>query len=220
MATHSIILSWKIPEMEEYGGLKSMGSQRVRHDWAFAHTYTLTHINLVLVLFYLKRVITPVQFSSLQSLSHFQLFTTPWTTAHQASLSITSSWSVPKELVMPSKHLILCCPLLLLPSIFHSIRVFSVSQFLTLGGQSIKASASASVLSMNIQDWFPLGLIGLISLQSKGQSRVFSNTTVQSINSLALSLLYGPTLKFIHDYWKNHSFDYVNLCRQSDVSVF
>ena len=157
MATHSIILSWKIPEMEEYGGLKSMGSQRVRHDWAFAHTHTLTHINLVLVLFYLKRVITPVQFSSLQSLSHFQLFTTPWTTAHQASLSITSSWSVPKELVMPSKHLILCCPLLLLPSIFHSIRSFQTNQLFTSGGQSIGVSASASVLPMNIQDGSRLG---------------------------------------------------------------
>ena len=68
-------------------------------------------------------------------------------------------------------------------------------------------SASASVLSMNIQDWFPLGLTGWISLQSKGLSRVFSNTTVQSIISSVLSFLHGRTLKSIHDYWKNHSFD-------------
>ena len=68
-------------------------------------------------------------------------------------------------------------------------------------------SASASVLPMNIQDWFPLGRTGWISLQSKGLSRVFSNTTVKSINSSALSLLHSPTLTSIHDYWKNHSFD-------------
>ena len=77
------------------------------------------------------------------------------------------------ESVMPSNHLILCLPLFLLPSIFPSIRVF------TSGGQSIGVSASALVLQMNIQDWFPLGLTGLISLQSKGLLRVFSNTTVQ-----------------------------------------
>ena len=71
------------------------------------------------------------------------------------------------------------------------------------GGQCIGASASASVLPMNIQDWFPLGLTGLISLQSKGLSRVFSNTTVQKHQFF----LYNPTLTSIHDYWKNHSFD-------------
>ena len=80
------------------------------------------------------------------------------------------------ESVMPSNHLILCCPLLLLPSIFSSIRVFQMSQFFTSRGQSTGASASASVLPMNIQDWFPLGLTGLTSLQYKGFSRIFSNT--------------------------------------------
>ena len=128
---------------------------------------------------------------------------------------LTISWSLIKlmsiALVMPSKHLILCRPLLLLPSIFPSIRVlFPMSQLFTSGGQSIRASASASVPPMNIQDLFPLGLTGLISLQSKGLSRVFSNTTVKSINSLVLNLLYGPTLTSIHDYWKNHSHIYLN----------
>jgi len=78
---------------------------------------------------------------------------------------------------------------------------FQISQFFTSGGQSFGISASASVLPMSIQDWFPLGLTDLIFLQSKGLSRVFSNTIVQSINSLVLSFLYGPTLTSIHDYW-------------------
>ena len=88
------------------------------------------------------------------------LFVTPWTTAHQASLSITNSRSLPKpmsiESVMPSNHLILCLPLLLLSSIFPSIRVFQVSQLFASGGQSIGVSASTSVLPMNTQNWFPL----------------------------------------------------------------
>ena len=101
-----------------------------------------------------------------------------------ASLSITNSWSLLKpmsiESVMPSSHLILCCPLLFLPPIPSSIRVFPVSWFFASSGQSIGASASASVLLMNIQGWFPLGLTGLIFLQSKGLSRVFSSTTTQN----------------------------------------
>ena len=120
---------------------------------------------------------------SVQSLSRVQLFVTPWTAAHQAYLSITSSWSLLKlmsiALVMPSNYLILCRPLLLLPSILPSIRVFPVSQSFTSGGQSIGVSTSALVLPMNIQDWFSLGYTGWISSQSKGLSRVSSNTTVQ-----------------------------------------
>ena len=93
-----------------------------------------------------------------------QLFATPWTAASQASLSITNSWSPPKpisiESVMSSNHLILCHPLLLLPSIFPSIRVFLNESALCIRWQRIGASASASVLPMNIQDWFPLRLTG------------------------------------------------------------
>ena len=110
-------------------------------------------------------------------------FATPWTAAHQASLSITNSWSPPKTMsivsMMPSNRLILCHPLLLPLSIFPGIKVFPMSHFFTSGGQSIGLSASASILPMNIQDWFPLTLTSLFSLQSKGLSRVFSNTTVQ-----------------------------------------
>ena len=81
---------------------------------------------------------------------------------------------------------------------------FQISQFFTSGGQSIGVSASASVLPMNIQDWFPLGWTSWISLQSKGLSRVFPNTTVQKHQFLVLSFLYSPTLTSKHDYWKNH----------------
>ena len=84
---------------------------------------------------------------------------------------------------------------------------FPMCQFFTSGGQSTGVSTSASVLPVNIQDWFPLGLTGLISLQSKGLSRVFSNTSVQKHQFLALSFLQSPTLTSIHDYWKNHSLD-------------
>ena len=123
-----------------------------------------------------------VTISSVQLLSHVLLFATPWTAAHQVSLFITNSRSLLKlrsiEPVMPSNHLILCRPLLHPLSIFPSIRFFS-NEFFTSGGQIIGVSASASVLPMNIQDWFPLGWTGWISLQSKGFSIVFSNTTVQ-----------------------------------------
>ena len=122
-------------------------------------------------------------FSSVQSLSHVWFFATPWTAARQTSLSITKSQSPPKpmsiELVMPSKHLILCRPLLLLLSIFPTSGSFPMSQLFSSGDQSVGLSASTSVLSMNTQDWSLLGWTGWICLQSKGLSRVFSNTTVQ-----------------------------------------
>ena len=95
---------------------------------------------------------------------------------------------------------------------------FPGSQLFTSGSQSI--GASASVLPMSIQGWFPLGLTGLISLLSKGLSRVFSSTTVQEHQFSVLSLLYGPTPTQIHDYWKNHSLDYTDLCWQGDVFAF
>ena len=124
-----------------------------------------------------------IHYSSVQTLSHVRLLTTPWTAARQASLSITNSWSLLKlmsiESVMPSSHLILCRPFSSRFPSFPASGSFPVSQFFAPGGPSIGASASASVLPMNIQDWFLLGWTGLISLQSKGLSRVFSSTTVQ-----------------------------------------
>ena len=90
-----------------------------------------------------------------------------------------------------------------------------MSQIFASGGQSIGASAPASVLPMNIQGWFTLGLTDLISLLSKGLSRSSPAPQFKSINSLALTFLYGPTLTSIHDYWKNVSFDYMDTRRQS-----
>ena len=143
-------------------------------------------------------------FSSVQLLSCIRLCVTPRIAARQASLSITKSQSLLKlisiESVMLSNHLILCCPLLLLPSIFPNIRIFQMSQFFASGGQSIGASASASVLPMNIQDWLLLGLV-LWSPCSPGDSQESSPTPqLKSINSSALSFLNGPTLISIHDY--------------------
>ena len=121
--------------------------------------------------------------SSVQSLSRVWLFGTPWTAAHQAALSIINSWNLLKlmsiESVMPSNHLILCVPFLSCLQSFPASGSFPVSQFFASGGQRIGVSTSALVLPMNIQDWSPLGWTGWISLQSKGLSRVFSNTTVQ-----------------------------------------
>ena len=118
----------------------------------------------------------------IQSLSHVWLLATPWTAACQVSLSFAISWSLlklmPIESVIPSDHLMFCCPFHFLLSIFPHIRSFPMSWLFASGGQSI--GASTSVLPMNSQEWFPLGLTELLnSLQSKGLSRVFSNTTVQ-----------------------------------------
>ena len=137
---------------------------------------------------YLKQIINQeimqsVFFSSVQSLSHVWLFATPWTTAHQDSLSITNSWSLLKlisfESVMPSNHLILCWPLLLLPSIFPSIRIISNESALHIRWPKYWCFSFNISPPMNTQDWSPSEWTGWISLQSKGLSRVFSNTTVQ-----------------------------------------
>ena len=120
---------------------------------------------------------------SVKPFSHVWLFVNKWTAAHQTSVSISNSWSLLKLMtiksVVPSIHLILCYHLLLLPSIFPGLRVFSNERVLPIRWPNYWSSASASVLPVNIQDWFPLGCTGWISLQSKGLSRVFFNTTVR-----------------------------------------
>ena len=128
-------------------------------------------------------------FVAVQSISHVWLFANPWTAAHQASLSITISQSLLKlieqqfiEIGVPSNHLILPSSISSISSCLQSFpesESFLMSQFFESGGPRIGASASASVLPMNIQDWFPLGLTGLMSLLYKGLSRVFANITVQ-----------------------------------------
>ena len=148
-------------------------------------------------------------FSSLQSLSRVQLFATPWTAACQASLSIISSRSLLKltsiESVMPSSHLILYCPLLLLPSIFPSIRVFSSLSVLRIRwlkywSFSFNISPSNEGLISFRMDW-----LDLLAVQRTLKSLL--TPQFKSINSSVLSFLYSPTLTSIHDHWKNHSLD-------------
>ena len=116
------------------------------------------------------------------------------------------------------QHLILCCSLLLLPAIFPSIRVFSNELALHIRWPKYW---SFSISPFNeYSGWFPLGLTGLISWLSKGLSKVFSSTTVQKHQFLGSQPSYGPTFTSINDYWKNHSFDWTDLCWQSDVSAF
>ena len=152
-----------------------------------------------------------VQFSSVQSLSCVRLFATPCTTTSQASLSITNSQSPPKpmsiESVMPSNHLILCRPLLLPPSIFPSIRVFSNESALRFRWPkycsfsfNIRPSSEHPGLISFRMDWLDL-------LAVQGTLKSLPTPQFKSINSLALSFLHSPTLASIRDYWKNHSFD-------------
>ena len=156
------------------------------------------------------------EFSSVQSLSCVQLFATPWTAACQASLSITNSRSLLEltsiKLVMPSNHLILCRPLLLLPSIFPSISVFSDESVHRIRWPkywsfSFSISPSNKYSGLISCGRISFGLTGWISLQSKGLSRVFPNTTVRNHQFFGTQPSLCPTFTSIPDYWKNHSFD-------------
>ena len=129
---------------------------------------------------------------------------TQWMWAWVDSRSSLKPMSI--ELVTPSNHLILPHPLLLPPSIFPSIRAFSNESVLCIRWPTIGVSASASVLPMIIQDWFPLRWMGWISFSPR-DSQESSTPQFKSINSSVLSLLYSPTLTSINDYWKNHRFD-------------
>ena len=163
-----------------------------------------------------------------QSLSCVPLFATPWTPGQKHARHTCSSLF--PGVSSSSCPLSLWCHLTISSSAAPSPPAFrlsqqqvlkrAMSQLFASGGQSIGASPSASVLSMNVQGWFPLGLTGLSSFLSKGLSRVFSSTTIESISSLALSLIYDPTLTSVHYYCKNHSFDYMDLCWQNDVPAF
>ena len=148
-----------------------------------------------------------------------------WTTAPQASLSFTISQSLPKfmstESVMLSNHLILYHPLLLLPSIFPSIRVFSNESALHIRWpKDWSFSFSFSISPSHIQSWFPLGLTVWSPYSPRDSQESSPAPQFESINYSAISLLNGLTLTAVYDYWKNHSFDCTNLCQQSDVSAF
>ena len=151
------------------------------------------------------------QFSSVQLLSRVQLFVTPWTAAHQASLSITISRSLRKlmsiESVMPSNHLILCRPLLLLPSIFPSVRVLPVNQFFTSGGQSIKVSALASSPSNEYSGLISFGIDWLDVLAVQGTLKSLLQHHGSKASILQCSAFFIVQLTSIYDHWKNHSLD-------------
>ena len=139
-------------------------------------------------------------------LSHVKLFATPWTTGHQASLSLTISRSLLRFMsigsVMPSNHLSVI-PFSSYPQSFPASGSFLMSWLFASDGQS--TGASASVLPMDIQGWFPSGLTGLISLLPKDSQESYPIPQFKSISSSLLSLLYGPTLTPIHDYWIMYS---------------
>ena len=144
-----------------------------------------------------------VQFSSVQSLSRAWLFVTPWTTACQASLSITNSWSLPK-LMSPSLwcHPAISSSVIPFFSCLQSLsesKSFPMIQLFAWGGHSIGVSASASILLMNTQDWSPLGWTGWISLQSKQLSRIFSNTTIQK-HQFFSTQLFSQSNSLIHTW--------------------
>ena len=168
---------------------------------------------------------SPNPYSSVQSFSRVRLFVTPWTTALEDSLSITNSWSLIElmsiESVMPSNHLILCHPLLLLPSIFPSIRVFSNESVLRIRWPkywsfsfSISPSNEHPGLVSFRMDW-----LNLLAVQGTLKSLLQHHSSQASI--LRCSAFFIVQLfTSIHDHWKNHSLDQIDLCWQSNVSAF
>ena len=153
-----------------------------------------------------------------------RLSVAPRTSAQQTSLPFTLSWrllrSAPTESAMPPNHLTLCCPLPLLPSTFPVIWVFSNELALRIRcpkywsfSFSISPSNEYSGLIFFRTDWFDLVAV-------QGTLKSLLQPQFKSISSSVLNLLSGPTLTSIHDYWKNHSFDYKDLGQESDVSAF
>ena len=184
-----------------------LGSQRVGHHWS-----DLAHKGQPLLII--------LTFSSVQSLSRVRLFATPWITACQASLSITNSWSTLRltsiESVMPSSHLILCHPLLLLyPQSLPASESFPMSQLFAWDGQSTGVSASASFVPKKSQGWSPSEWTGWISLQSKGLSRVFSNTTVPPTQKPDYDFLFNKVFpRMLLHYFISNAFSLCSDKRQ------
>ena len=189
------------------GVLQFMGLQRVGHDWVTELNWTELRALQQTTWGQIKGTIETHQTTSVSSVTQSCLtFCDPMDSSITGFPVITNSQSLLKlmsiELMMSSNQVVQCCPLplLFLPSIFPSIKVFPMSQFFASGSQSTGVLASASVLPMHIQDWFPLGLPGWISLQSK-DSQESSTPQFKSINSSALSFLYGPTLWTLYGPW-------------------
>ena len=146
---------------------------------------------------------------------------TPWTAALRASLSFTVSWSLFKLMSIEPLMLSSSSSAALFSSCLQSFPAsgsFPMSRLFTSGGQSIGTSTSASVLPVNFQGWFPLGLTGLIYLLSKGLSSLLQHHSAKA-SIFQLSAFYMVQLTCVRDHWKNHSFDYTDLCWQSDVSA-
>ena len=242
MATHSSVLAWRIPGTGEPGGLLSLGSHRVGHDWngsAAARCMVIScdplyisgvsHNFFFFSFFLIYLDLSPrssmnlaTGFSIIFWFSNCQCFSQFSCTVVFNSLG--PHWLQIVRVQCPAPTPGACsnsCPSSQLchPTFSSSVIPFSsclqsfpasesfpMSQF-SSGGLSIKVSASASVLPITSQDWFPLGFTGFTSLLSKGFSRVFSNTTVQKHQFFDVQLFYSPTLTSIHDYWKKHSFD-------------
>ena len=159
------------------------------------------------------------------SVAKLCLTVTPRTAVYQASLSSPITRSLLKfmsvDLVMLSNHLILCHLLLLLPSVFPSIRVFSNELGLHIRWPNFWSFSLTTVLPMNIHSWFPSRWIGLILLLSKGVSRVFSSTTIWKYQFFSAQTYFMVQLSHVYrDYWKNHSFDHTEFCWQNDVFTF
>ena len=192
-------------------GLYWPESEKLKFHWKWRKLVCTPSYGKIITDFTFLSDLSGYSLSSVHLLSHVRLFATPWiehsrppcpsATPGVYSNSCPSSWWCHPAIsssVVPFSS----CPQSLPASGF-----FPLSQVFTSGGQSIGVSASASVLPMTTQDWSPSGWTGWISLQSKGFSRVFSNTTVQRINSSVLNFLHSPTLTSIHDYWKSHGLD-------------
>ena len=193
---------WSLVPLPFLNPVWTSGSSRFTYCWSLA--WRILSITLLAC-----EISVPVP---VQLLSCVRLFATPWTAAHQASLSITNSWSSPKpmsiELVMPFNHLIFCCPLFLLPSIFPSTRVFSSESALRIGWPkywsfsfNISPSNEYSGLISFRMDW-----LDLLEVQGTLESLLQHHSSKASILWHS-AFFYSSTLTSIHDYWKNHSFD-------------
>jgi len=208
MATHSSVLAWRIPGVAKCGGLPSMGSHRVGHDWSDLADLAASILSVV----------------GVQSPGHVWLFAILWTAACQVSLSLTISQSLSKfmfiALVMASTHLILWPPLLFLPSIFPSIRDFSNESSVGIRWPkywsfSFRISPSneySGLISLKIE-LFDLAVQG--NFRSLLQSHSSKATILQHS-----TFFYHPAVTTVCDHWEDYSLDYMDLCRQSNVLLF